>query len=118
MAVFISRDIVVPKKVNIEITGEGSSAWAYVSINGITYTSAATVAVEAGTTIVCTVQNNYPVTDCIITHNGTAMTTNPSSNQSASYEFTASKNTTIALSVRSGGPDNGYTWGHIDITEG
>lgn len=103
----------------VTITGNGmygSAVRAAVIINGTTYTSAATVEVESGTTIMLHTYA-YSTRDYVytkITIDGVTVAKGTSSG-TASYNYTVDKNITVELSMRSGlSSSNGA--GVIDVT--
>lgn len=103
----------------VTITGNGmhgSAVRAAVIINGTTYTSAATVEVESGTTIMlhtyAASTRDYTFTK--ITIDGVTVAKGTSSG-AASYNYTVNKNITVELSMRSGLSSNNGA-GVIDVT--
>lgn len=99
----------------VSISGTGHTTWCYVVINGTTYTSSATVAIETGTTIKCVVGNSYQYVRARVVYNGTEVTGQPGNGDTASYEFAVSTTTTITLESGTVGP--GYEYGRIEIVE-
>lgn len=113
-------DIVLStSRFTVTITGNGmhgSAVRAAVDINGTTYTSAATVEVESGTTIMLHTyaysKRDYTLTkitiDGVTVANGTYSGT-------ASYNYTVNKNIAVELGMRAGlTSSNGA--GIIDVT--
>ena len=103
----------------VTITGNGmhgSAVRAAVIINGTTYTSAATVEVESGTTIMlhtyAASKRDYAYTK--ITIDGVTVAKGTSSG-TASYNYTVNKNIAVELSMRSG-LSSSNAIGVIDVT--
>ena len=97
------------------ITGTGNSTYSYVEINGSTYTAAATLNLEPGTTVLCHVLGNDGTYAGIITHNGTRVAASSSTSTPAEYSFTVSKDTAIALTYTKA--TTLASFGTITITE-
>lgn len=103
----------------VTITGNGmhgSAVRAAVMINGTTYTSAATVEVESGTTIMLYTYaySTKDYTSTKITIDGVTVAQGTSSG-AASYNYTVNKNITVELGMRNGLTSlNGA--GIIDVT--
>ena len=103
----------------VTITGNGmhgSAVRAAVDINGTTYTSAATVEVESGTTIMLRTDaastRDYTYTK--ITIDGVTVAKGTSS-ETASYNYTVNKNIAVELRMKDGlSSRNGV--GIIDVT--
>ena len=112
-----------PKEATVTCKGTGTSTAnvAYVEIDGTRYSGISTnideVIVQAGTVIICTVKYasyNGSALGGTITLNGTVVAKTTSSTD-ATYEYTVTRDVTIAFGATSA--PNGQTGGTITITE-
>lgn len=92
-------------EATVTITGSGSSFYLYLTIDGTTYDTAATVVVPVGTIISCYARRSSGNGSVVL--NGTTV----ASGRPASYEYEVTGNVTIKLTYSS------YSTAKIEITE-
>ena len=104
----VAREIVFTTPFTVTITGSGGD-WANVSINGVTYTAAATLEVEPGTIVYCAVKHTGQGPGRVYL-NSTRVAQTTTSNTNVTYQYTVQKNISISLSTAN------YV-GRINITD-
>jgi hypothetical protein len=88
-----------PETYVVTITGTGSTNMCYVEINGTVYTSATTLAVEAGTTIKCYARSTSTSVNSWVAVNSKYVLEPSSDGSFRTYEHTVTKNCTVKLEL-------------------
>lgn len=87
------REIAFSSPITVNITGKGNATYAYVTVDGVTYTKAATLEVNQGATIIAYVKTTASnMIDGEIIMNG-SMVADADSGVTANYSFVANMNT-------------------------
>lgn len=103
-----------PSTVAVTIAGSPNSSYGYVTIDGTNYSSAQTLEVEIGTSIVVTATGSNPNNNssyCSITLNGATVAAG--TREGATYTLTAESSATITFSAQTVYGQNYYS---ADIT--
>jgi len=100
--------------VTISTASPYSSTYAYCTVNGVRYTSAANLVVEEGTEIIAYVKSKSTSFQSLITLNG-SFVYNKKSTSWGSYTLQVKANTNITLTCNN--DSSGANGGHIRITE-
>lgn len=92
----VAREIKqAPDIFTVKVTGTFNSYYCYVQINGVTYTSAATLEVEEGATISATVKSAGAGNMAYVNFNGTRVATSDYYTTPGTYTFAVTGNVTV-----------------------